>query len=50
MRRASYEFRSQLGSRYEITTDAVRTEPNLMTLFAEFNKYLLRRMAVWLDV
>ena len=49
MRRASYEFRSQLGNRYEITTDGVRTEPNLMTLFAEFNKYLLRRMAVWLD-
>ncbi len=50
MRRARYEFASQLGRRYEITTDAVRTEPNLMTLFAEYNKYLLRRMAVWLDV
>ena len=50
MRRASYEFRSQLGRRYDITFDAVRTEPNLMTLFAEYNKYLLRRMAVWLDV
>ncbi|MEO7787178.1 MAG: YdcF family protein [Sphingomicrobium sp.] len=50
MRRAEYEFRSQLGRRYDITTDAVRTEPNLMTLFGEYNKYLLRRMAVWLDV
>ena len=50
MRRARYEFASQLGRRYEITPDAVRTEPNLMTLFAEYNKYLLRRMAVWLDV
>ena len=50
MRRADYEFSSQLGRRYEITPDAVRTEPELMTLFAEYNKYLLRRMAVWLDV
>jgi uncharacterized SAM-binding protein YcdF (DUF218 family) len=50
MRRAHYEFASHLGRRYEITPDAVRTEPNLMTLFAEYNKYLLRRMAVWLDV
>ncbi|MEO5640753.1 MAG: YdcF family protein [Sphingomicrobium sp.] len=50
MRRARYEFASQLGRRNEIIPDAVRTEPNLMTLFAEYNKYLLRRMAVWLDV
>ena len=50
MTRAEYEFRSQLGRRYELTPDSVRTEPNLMTLFAEYNKYLLRRMAVWLDV
>ena len=50
MRRARYEFASHLGRAYEITPDAVRTEPELMTLFAEYNKYLLRRMAVWLDV
>ena len=50
MRRADYEFRSQLGDHHEITSDAVRTEPNLMTLFAEYNKYLLRRCAVWLDI
>lgn len=50
MTRAGYEFRSTLGRNYEIVTDGVRTEPNLMTLFAEYNKYLLRRMAVWLDV
>lgn len=49
MRRARYEFSSQLGRRYEITPDAVRTEPELTTLFGEYNKYLLRRMAVWLD-
>ncbi len=50
MRRAGYEFRSQLGRRVEVVPDAVRTEPNLMTLFGEYNKYLLRRLAVWLDV
>lgn len=50
MRRAHYEFASLLGRRYEITADAVRTEPILMTMFLEYNKYLLRRMAVWLDV
>ena len=49
MRRARYEF-AGLGHRYEVVADGVRTEPNLMTLFAEYNKYLLRRMAVWLDV
>lgn len=50
MRRARYEFAAHLGNRYELVPDAVPTEPNLMTLFAEYNKYLLRRVAVWLDV
>ena len=50
MRRAHYEFRQKLGRNYRIVTDAVRTEPGLMTLFAEYNKLLLRRMSVWLDV
>ena len=50
MRRAEYEFRHALGSDYRIMFDAVRTEPGLMTLFAEYNKYLLRRMSVWLDL
>ena len=50
MRRARYEFAEQLGRQYDLTTDAVRTEPVLMTLFVEYNKYLLRRAAVWLDV
>jgi uncharacterized SAM-binding protein YcdF (DUF218 family) len=50
MRRAQYEFRSTLGKGYRIVPDAVRTEPGLMTLFAEYNKYLLRRMSVWLDL
>ena len=32
------------------TADAVHTEPGFMTLFGEYNKYLLRRVAVWLDI
>ena len=50
MRRASYEFRQTLGRDYRIVFDAVKTEPGLTTLFAEYNKYLLRRMSVWLDL
>jgi uncharacterized SAM-binding protein YcdF (DUF218 family) len=50
MRRAGYEFQRVLSDRYEITYDAVRTEPGFGTLFAEYNKYLLRRAAVWFDV
>ena len=50
MRRARYEFNRQLGGGIEVVPDAVRTEPNFMTLFAEYNKYLLRRLSVWLDI
>lgn len=50
MRRARYEFNRQLDADIEIVPDAVRTEPNFMTLFAEYNKYLLRRLSVWLDI
>jgi len=28
----------------------VTSQPNLMTLFAEYNKLLLRRIAVWIDL
>ncbi|HEX6603609.1 MAG TPA: YdcF family protein [Sphingomicrobium sp.] len=50
MRRARYEFHKVLGRRYEIVTDAVRTEPSFLTLFGEYNKYVLRRLAVWADI
>ena len=50
MRRAEYEFRRVLKKRYEIVTDGVRTEPSFLTLFAEYNKYVLRRLAMWLDI
>jgi len=50
MRRARYEFRRVLGDDFTVVPDAVRTEPGFMTLFGEYNKYLLRRVAVWLDI
>ena len=50
MRRARYEFNRQLPNEIEIIPDAVETEPNFMTLFAEYNKYVLRRLSVWLDI
>ena len=50
MRRAAYEFDRQLDGKVKIIPDAVKSEPNFMTLFGEYNKYLLRRVAVWLDI
>ena len=50
MRRALYEFNRQFDRTVKIVPDAVRTEPGFATLFAEYNKYLLRRVSVWLDI
>ena len=50
MRRARYEFHKVLGSKITIVPDAVRSEPNFLTLFGEYNKYVLRRLAVWVDL
>jgi uncharacterized SAM-binding protein YcdF (DUF218 family) len=50
MRRARYEFDKALGSKYRLVTDGVPTEPSFLTLFAEYNKYVLRRIAVWADI
>jgi uncharacterized SAM-binding protein YcdF (DUF218 family) len=50
MRRARYEFDKVLGSKYRLVTDGVRTEPSFLTLFGEYNKYVLRRIAVWADL
>jgi uncharacterized SAM-binding protein YcdF (DUF218 family) len=50
MRRARYEFEKVLRGKCQLTTDAVRTEPSFVTLFGEYNKYLLRRLAVWADL
>jgi uncharacterized SAM-binding protein YcdF (DUF218 family) len=49
MRRAAYEFRQDLP-RARIVEDAVQTRPSLWALFLEYNKYLLRRAALWLDM
>ena len=50
MRRARHEFEKVLGSKYRLVTDGVRTEPSFVTLFGEYNKYVLRRIAVWADL
>ncbi len=50
MRRARYEFGLVLGDKYEMVPDGVRTQPSFMILFGEYNKYLLRRVAVLLEV
>jgi len=50
MRRARYEFGRVLGNKYQIVPDAVRTDPSFLTLFGEYNKYVLRRIAVWIDL
>ena len=50
MRRARYEFEKGLGDKYRLSTDAVRSSPGFLTLFGEYNKYVLRRLAVWADI
>ena len=50
MRRARYDFRQVLGDKYTVVPDAVRSAPRFLTLFGEYNKYVLRRLAVWLDI
>ena len=50
MRRARYEFRLALDDQYRVVPDAVRTEPRFMTLFGEYNKLLLRRVAVFFEI
>ena len=50
MRRAAFEFHKLLGGKYTVVTDSVRSDPRFLTLFGEYNKYVLRRIAVWLDI
>ena len=50
MRRARYEFSRVLGPDYDVVADGVRTQPGFMTLFGEYNKYLLRRIAVLFEI
>jgi uncharacterized SAM-binding protein YcdF (DUF218 family) len=50
MRRARYEFEKVLGAKFPLVTDAVSSEPSFLTLFGEYNKLVLRRIAVWADL
>lgn len=46
MPRARFELSRQLDPGTRVVTDAVESNPSFGTLFAEYNKYLLRRFAV----
>jgi uncharacterized SAM-binding protein YcdF (DUF218 family) len=50
MRRARYEFSRVLGDNYALVPDAVKSQPRLITLFGEYNKLLLRRIAVLFEL
>jgi uncharacterized SAM-binding protein YcdF (DUF218 family) len=50
MRRASYLFERRFGGDYRIVYDAVPTRPRFLTLFGEYNDYLLTRLSIWLDM
>ena len=50
MRRARYEFRRVMGDDFAIVPDAVRTQPSFTTLFGEYNKLLLRRIAIVFEI
>ena len=50
MRRARYEFRRVMAGQFTIIPDAVRTQPSFTTLFGEYNKLLLRRIAVIFEI
>lgn len=45
MRRAHFEMRRQLGDEVRIVVDAVKSAPGFVSLFSEYNKYLLRRVS-----
>lgn len=45
MRRARYDLEKVIGDKIHIVPDAVPTEPNLVDLVREYNKYVLRRFA-----
>lgn len=49
MARARMELGSALGANVTIVRDGVKGEPSLRLLVAEYNKLLLRRVALWLD-
>ncbi|WP_380872262.1 hypothetical protein ACFB49_32070 [Sphingomonas sp. DBB INV C78] len=50
MRRARFELSRVLGDDVRLVADAVPSEPGLGSLFEEYHKYLLRRVAAPLGV
>jgi uncharacterized SAM-binding protein YcdF (DUF218 family) len=50
MPRARFEIARQIGPGVDLVGDAVASNPSLRQLFLEYNKYLLRRGAVFIGV
>jgi uncharacterized SAM-binding protein YcdF (DUF218 family) len=50
MPRARFELERQVGDTVAITPDAVDSAPGFVSLFAEYNKYLLRRVSAVIGV
>lgn len=50
MPRARFELQRAVGKDVVVIADAVDSAPGLVTLFAEYNKYLLRRVSALLGV
>lgn len=50
MRRAAFELRLALPSDIVLVYDAVPSQPSFSTLFREYNKYVLRRIAALLGI
>ena len=50
MPRAEFELSRKVGSDIDMFGDAVESNPSFRQLFTEYNKYLLRRAAVFLGI
>ncbi len=50
MVRARFDLESATGDKVTVVTDAVPTEPGLVDLVREYNKYLLRRVAALIGI
>jgi uncharacterized SAM-binding protein YcdF (DUF218 family) len=48
--RARLELTNALGDAIEVVGDAVPSQPSFGMLVAEYNKFLLRRIALWLGI
>jgi uncharacterized SAM-binding protein YcdF (DUF218 family) len=50
MPRAGFELSRRVGKSIDIIDDAISSDPNFRQLFTEYNKYLLRRAAVFVGI